>query len=279
MRKKLDTRFPAARIKKIMQADEDVGKIAMAVPVLVSKALEMFLQDLCGRTYDITLQRGMKTVSSQHLKQCVHGFNHYDFLREIVSKVPDMGGSDGGGESRSTQRRKTVEEEENEEQLKKARIDAVLAHNASSSTGAPSGTGRGRGRPRGSGRGRRGGARVAERGASRHYEDDPGISPVNTDDVDPTIELFDSAKENAGPVRNFDLNVDFCENAPASVGPSATTGMIQDAQLLEMIQDTQHEYPCWSVDDLKKMAVDPVQFALMHQKVDEGEEDYDNEEG
>ncbi|KAG9151817.1 hypothetical protein Leryth_002093 [Lithospermum erythrorhizon] len=51
-----------ARIKKIMQADEDVGKIAMAVPVLVSKALELFLQDLCDRTYDITVQRGAKTV-------------------------------------------------------------------------------------------------------------------------------------------------------------------------------------------------------------------------
>jgi len=37
MRKKLGTRFPAARIKKIMQADEDVGKIALAVPVLVCK--------------------------------------------------------------------------------------------------------------------------------------------------------------------------------------------------------------------------------------------------
>lgn len=67
MRKKLDTRFPAARIKKIMQADEDVGKIAMAVPVLVSKALELFLQDLCDRTYDITLRRGAKTVNSLHL--------------------------------------------------------------------------------------------------------------------------------------------------------------------------------------------------------------------
>ncbi|KAI9125787.1 hypothetical protein K1719_003205 [Acacia pycnantha] len=54
MRKKLDTRFPASRIKKIMQADEDVGKIALAVPVLVSKALELFLQDLCDRTYEVT---------------------------------------------------------------------------------------------------------------------------------------------------------------------------------------------------------------------------------
>ncbi|KHN11197.1 Dr1-associated corepressor [Glycine soja] len=67
MRKKLDTRFPAARIKKIMQADEDVGKIALAVPVLVSKALELFLQDLCDRTYEITLQRGAKTMNSLHL--------------------------------------------------------------------------------------------------------------------------------------------------------------------------------------------------------------------
>lgn len=67
MRKKLDTRFPAPRIKKIMQADEDVGKIALAVPVLVSKALELFLQDLCDRTYNITVQKGVKTVSSSHL--------------------------------------------------------------------------------------------------------------------------------------------------------------------------------------------------------------------
>ncbi|KAK9214673.1 hypothetical protein WN944_006672 [Citrus x changshan-huyou] len=57
----------SARIKKIMQADEDVGKIALAVPVLVSKALELFLQDLCDRTYEITLQRGAKTMSSLHL--------------------------------------------------------------------------------------------------------------------------------------------------------------------------------------------------------------------
>ncbi|KAG9148599.1 hypothetical protein Leryth_017362 [Lithospermum erythrorhizon] len=102
MRKKLDTRFPAARIKKIMQADEDVGKIAMAVPVLVSKALELFLQDLCDRTYDITVQRGAKTVSALHLKHCIHSYNVFDFLREVVNKVPDYGGADAGGDLSKT---------------------------------------------------------------------------------------------------------------------------------------------------------------------------------
>ena len=33
-----------ARIKKIMQADEDVGKIALAVPVLVCKQTLMMVQ-------------------------------------------------------------------------------------------------------------------------------------------------------------------------------------------------------------------------------------------
>jgi histone H3/H4 len=91
MKKKLDTRFPAARIKKIMQADEEVGKIAMATPVLISKALELFLQNLCDKTYEITLRRGAKTMSSIHLKQCVQTNSVFDFLQEIVSKVPDIG--------------------------------------------------------------------------------------------------------------------------------------------------------------------------------------------
>lgn len=90
-----------------MQADEDIGKIAMAVPLLVcklffhadfmffwniiffhtvlliacvklitvfscfrvfaAKALELFLQDLCDKTYNVTLRRGAKTMNAFHL--------------------------------------------------------------------------------------------------------------------------------------------------------------------------------------------------------------------
>jgi len=104
MKKKLDTRFPAARIKKIMQADEEVGKIAMATPVLISKALELFLQSLCDKTYEITLRRGAKTMSSLHLKQCVQSNSVFDFLQEIVSKVPDIA-TDNGEEKNGGRRR------------------------------------------------------------------------------------------------------------------------------------------------------------------------------
>lgn len=32
-----------------------------------AKALELFLQDLCDRTYEVTLKRGAKTLNSLHL--------------------------------------------------------------------------------------------------------------------------------------------------------------------------------------------------------------------
>eukprot|EP00850_Spirogloea_muscicola_P004521 SM000019S05065 [mRNA] locus=s19:709434:711343:- [translate_table: standard] len=91
MRKKLDTRFPSARIKKIMQADEEVGKIAQATPVGISRALELFLQDLCDKTYRVTQERGSKTVTVAHLKQCIEGHSAFDFLRELVANFPDPG--------------------------------------------------------------------------------------------------------------------------------------------------------------------------------------------
>ncbi|XP_022880026.1 dr1-associated corepressor-like isoform X2 [Olea europaea var. sylvestris] len=114
-----------ARIKKIMQADEDIGKIAMAVPLLVSKALELFLQDLCDRTYEITLKKGAKTLNSLHLKQCVQSFHVFDFLKDTVSRVPDLGASDAAAEDRSAAKRRKISEDEedgNDDESKKARV-------------------------------------------------------------------------------------------------------------------------------------------------------------
>lgn len=34
-KKKYNARFPAGRIKKIMQTDEEVGKVAQAVPIII----------------------------------------------------------------------------------------------------------------------------------------------------------------------------------------------------------------------------------------------------
>jgi len=73
-----------------MQSDEEVGKIALATPILISKALELFMRDLIQKTSDITRTKNAKVMTVSHLKICVKQEENFDFLTEIVEKVPDI---------------------------------------------------------------------------------------------------------------------------------------------------------------------------------------------
>ncbi|KAK3942390.1 DNA polymerase epsilon subunit C [Diplogelasinospora grovesii] len=81
------TKFPTARIKRIMQADEEVGKVAQQTPIAVGKALEMFMIALVTKSADVARDKNSKRVSAQMLKQVVETDEQWDFLRDIVSKV------------------------------------------------------------------------------------------------------------------------------------------------------------------------------------------------
>ncbi|KAA1470793.1 hypothetical protein DENSPDRAFT_775530 [Dentipellis sp. KUC8613] len=96
------TKFPVARIKKIMQKDEEVGKVAQATPIvicaailtdtshpLLAKALELFLQMIIEESSKVTVSRGSKKVEAYHLKHAVETTEMLDFLKEIVQNVPD----------------------------------------------------------------------------------------------------------------------------------------------------------------------------------------------
>ncbi|EGC35602.1 hypothetical protein DICPUDRAFT_33173 [Dictyostelium purpureum] len=89
MKKKYKTKFPMARIKKIMQKDEEVGKIAAATPILISQCLELFMSDLVNKTCKITQSKNGKVMSVNHLKFCIKQESTFDFLSEIVEKIPD----------------------------------------------------------------------------------------------------------------------------------------------------------------------------------------------
>ncbi|KAJ8461984.1 hypothetical protein ONZ45_g18098 [Pleurotus djamor] len=88
------TKFPVARIKKIMQKDEEVGKVAQATPIVISKALELFLSMIIDEASRVTLDRGSKKVEAYHLKHAVETTEMLDFLKELVESVPDP--SNGG---------------------------------------------------------------------------------------------------------------------------------------------------------------------------------------
>uniref|UniRef100_A0A8C8RB32 Dr1-associated corepressor n=1 Tax=Pelusios castaneus TaxID=367368 RepID=A0A8C8RB32_9SAUR len=81
-----------ARIKKIMQTDEEIGKVAAAVPVIISRALELFLESLLKKACQVTQSRNAKTMTTSHLKQCIELEQQFDFLKDLVASVPDMQG-------------------------------------------------------------------------------------------------------------------------------------------------------------------------------------------
>lgn len=99
-KKKYNARFPPARIKKIMQTDEEIGKVAAAVPVIISRALELFLESLLTKACHVTQSRNAKTMTTSHLKQCIELEQQFDFLKDLVATVPDM---QGEGEDNHTE--------------------------------------------------------------------------------------------------------------------------------------------------------------------------------
>ncbi|CAH1965502.1 unnamed protein product [Acanthoscelides obtectus] len=88
-KKKYNARFPAGRIKKIMQTDEEVGKVAQAVPVIISRTLELFVESLLTKSMQITLARNAKTLTPSHMKQCILSESRFDFLKDLVKDIPD----------------------------------------------------------------------------------------------------------------------------------------------------------------------------------------------
>ncbi|XP_043484781.1 dr1-associated corepressor [Leptopilina heterotoma] len=93
-RKKYNARFPAGRIKKIMQTDEEVGKVAQAVPVIISRTLELFVHSLLTKTMQVTNSKNAKTLSPSHMKQCILSESRFDFLKDLVKGLPDVSGAD-----------------------------------------------------------------------------------------------------------------------------------------------------------------------------------------
>ncbi|TGZ58445.1 hypothetical protein CRM22_009646 [Opisthorchis felineus] len=89
-RRKFTARFPTTRIKKIMQLDEEIGKLAATVPPVVSRALELFMEELVSQAYDLTATRNSRTISPSCIKHVIDSNPTFDFLRNLVMDVPEL---------------------------------------------------------------------------------------------------------------------------------------------------------------------------------------------
>ncbi|AAS54646.1 AGR156Cp [Eremothecium gossypii ATCC 10895] len=81
---KIKTHFPPAKIKKIMQTDEDIGKVSQATPVITGRSLEFFIAMLVDKSSQMAKEQGSKRISGDIMKKTIMADEKFDFLREIV---------------------------------------------------------------------------------------------------------------------------------------------------------------------------------------------------
>ncbi|KAL5970994.1 Dr1-associated corepressor [Taenia solium] len=86
-KRKFSAKFPTARIKKIMQLDDEIGKLSATVPPVVSRALELFIEQLLTKAYKLTVSRNSKTILPSYLKEVIDNEEVFAFLKPLVAHV------------------------------------------------------------------------------------------------------------------------------------------------------------------------------------------------
>jgi hypothetical protein len=81
----------AARIKRMMQKDDDVGKVKSDAPVVLARALELFVKQLVTTTHDVAMLHAAKIIGAVHLKGAIAMVPEaFDFLADVTEGVADL---------------------------------------------------------------------------------------------------------------------------------------------------------------------------------------------
>ncbi|KAH3901866.1 related to Negative cofactor 2 complex subunit alpha [Saccharomycodes ludwigii] len=91
---KIKTHFPPAKIKKIMQSDEDIGKVSSATPVVCGRSLEFFIALLVYKSMGVANELGVKRISPEIMKKTILEDDRFDFLRESICGQDEEGKED-----------------------------------------------------------------------------------------------------------------------------------------------------------------------------------------
>eukprot|EP01133_Synstelium_polycarpum_P006270 gene6270-7275_t len=78
--------LPLARIKKIMKSDEEVNKISAEVPMLFSKACELFILEITHRSWVHTEMNKRRTLQRIDIANALSRSDTFDFLIDIVPR-------------------------------------------------------------------------------------------------------------------------------------------------------------------------------------------------
>uniref|UniRef100_A0A914WF54 Transcription factor CBF/NF-Y/archaeal histone domain-containing protein n=1 Tax=Plectus sambesii TaxID=2011161 RepID=A0A914WF54_9BILA len=76
------------RVKKVMQSDEDIGRMVASVPVAVGRAMEHFAEKLLEAAAEVVVASGAKTLTPAHIKTAAQQIPQFRFLDGLFAQVP-----------------------------------------------------------------------------------------------------------------------------------------------------------------------------------------------
>ncbi len=117
MKKKRDGVFPGTRIRKILQADEDVGKIQKGALPMVSRAVELFEGELMRAVWSEAKRSGSKKLTVEHFAAVARSDARFGFLTSLMGQGAAAPVAEAEGEVVE----EVGEDEANPEPVKKAK--------------------------------------------------------------------------------------------------------------------------------------------------------------
>jgi histone H3/H4 len=91
LKKRGGEKLPLNRIKKIMQANKEIGKIQSTTPQLIAWALEGFIEDITKKAAELCVINQDAKVTPSHIKEVVlREHLSLGFLKTNLASVPDF---------------------------------------------------------------------------------------------------------------------------------------------------------------------------------------------
>ena len=79
--------FPAAKIKAIMKADDEVAMISSDAVLAMSAATELFLQELAEAAWKHTSRDSRKTILYKDVANAVESSIEFEFLSDVMKRI------------------------------------------------------------------------------------------------------------------------------------------------------------------------------------------------
>lgn len=91
LQKKRKTRFPISRVKKLIQQNEDIGKTSVTVPVVLSKAIELFFGEIIEKMTAKAKDRKSNKIQISDFKSVIEEEQQkYSFLNDLLQKEEEV---------------------------------------------------------------------------------------------------------------------------------------------------------------------------------------------